>query len=161
MSEFTHFDEQGRARMVDITEKKATPRIAVAQSSVKMTEHVYRSIVEQKNKKGDVLAVAEVAGIMGAKQTSAIIPMCHPIPISGVSIRFEWNTPATGDYELIIIAEVKTVGSTGVEMEALTAVTAASLTVYDMCKALDKGIVIGETFLLEKSGGKSGDFRRE
>ncbi|MCM3739163.1 cyclic pyranopterin monophosphate synthase MoaC [Oceanobacillus luteolus] len=160
MSEFTHFDEQGRARMVDITDKKATSRVAVARSSVIVSENIYKNIVEQKNKKGDVLGVAEIAGIMGTKQTSTLIPMCHPIPISGVSIQFEWNTINTGEYELIIQAEVKTVGSTGVEMEALTAVTTAALTVYDMCKAIDKGIIIGETYLLEKSGGKSGDYKR-
>ncbi|MCF3942142.1 cyclic pyranopterin monophosphate synthase MoaC [Oceanobacillus alkalisoli] len=161
MTEFTHFDEAGRARMVDITEKKATNRTATARSSVKMSQDIYKNIVEQKNKKGDVLGVAEVAGIMGTKQTSNLIPMCHPIAISGVSIQFEWDGLETGDYELIIIAEVKTIGSTGVEMEALTAVTTAALTVYDMCKAIDKGIVIGETYLLQKSGGKSGDYKRE
>ncbi len=91
MSEFTHFDEQGRARMVDITDKKATSRVAVARSSVIVSENIYKNIVEQKNKKGDVLGVAEIAGIMGTKQTSTLIPMCHPIPISGVSIQFEWN----------------------------------------------------------------------
>lgn len=161
MKEFTHFDEQGRARMVDITEKQATNRTATARSSVKMSQEIYNNIVEQKNKKGDVLGVAEVAGIMGTKQTSNLIPMCHPIPISGVSIQFEWNRSDSGDYELIILAEVKTIGNTGVEMEALTAVTTAALTIYDMCKAIDKGIVIGETYLLQKSGGKSGDYKRK
>ncbi|MEJ8765538.1 cyclic pyranopterin monophosphate synthase MoaC [Oceanobacillus sp. HCA-5259] len=161
MKEFTHFDEQGRARMVDITEKQATNRTATARSSVKMSQEIYNNIVEQKNKKGDVLGVAEVAGIMGTKQTSNLIPMCHPIPISGVSIQFEWNRSESGDYELIILAEVKTIGNTGVEMEALTAVTTAALTIYDMCKAIDKGIVIGETYLLQKSGGKSGDYKRK
>ncbi|GGN63786.1 cyclic pyranopterin monophosphate synthase MoaC [Oceanobacillus indicireducens] len=161
MQEFTHFDEQGRARMVDITEKQATNRTATARSSVKMSQEIYNNIVEQKNKKGDVLGVAEVAGIMGTKQTSNLIPMCHPIPISGVSIQFEWNRSDSGDYELIILAEVKTIGNTGVEMEALTAVTTAALTIYDMCKAIDKGIVIGETYLLQKSGGKSGDYKRK
>lgn len=161
MQEFTHFDEQGRARMVDITEKQTTNRTATAKSSVKMSQEIYKNIVEQKNKKGDVLGVAEVAGIMGTKQTSNLIPMCHPIPISGVSIQFEWNRSKSGDYELIILAEVKTIGSTGVEMEALTAVTTAALTIYDMCKAIDKGIVIGETYLLQKSGGKSGNYKRK
>lgn len=161
MQEFTHFDEQGRARMVDITEKQATNRTATARSSVKMSQEIYKNIVEQKNKKGDVLGVAEVAGIMGTKQTSNLIPMCHPIPISGVSIQFEWNRSDSGDYELIILAEVKTIGNTGVEMEALTAVTTAALTIYDMCKAIDKGIVIGETYLLQKSGGKSGNYKRK
>lgn len=160
MAEFTHFDEQGRARMVDISDKKETARVAVAHSSVKMTEVVYKSITEQKNKKGDVLAVAEVAGIMGSKQTASLIPMCHPIPISGVKLSFEWKNNDPTIYELELTAEVKTVGSTGVEMEALTAVTIAALTVYDMCKAIDKSMVIGETYLLEKSGGKSGHYKR-
>ena len=160
MTEFTHFDEEGRARMVDITEKKTTNRTAKARSSVKISREIYKNIVDQKNKKGDVLGVAEVAGIMGTKQTANLIPMCHPIPISGVSIQFEWSGLESGDYELIILAEVKTTGNTGVEMEALTAVTTAALTVYDMCKAIDKGIVIGETYLLQKSGGKSGDYKR-
>ena len=160
MAEFTHFDEQGRARMVDITDKKETARVAIARSSVRMTEEVYKSITEQKNKKGDVLAVAEVAGIMGSKQTAALIPMCHPIPINGVKLSFEWKNRDSTTYDLEITAEVKTVGSTGVEMEALTAVTIAALTVYDMCKAIDKSMVIGETYLLEKSGGKSGHYIR-
>lgn len=161
MKGFTHFDEQGRARMVDITEKKITNRTAIARSSLQVSQEIYKNIVEQKNKKGDVLGVAEVAGIMGTKQTSNLIPMCHPIPISGVSIQFEWNPLESGDYELIILAEVKTTGSTGVEMEALTAVTTTALTVYDMCKAIDKGIVIRETYLVQKSGGKSGDYKRK
>jgi cyclic pyranopterin phosphate synthase len=113
-----------------------------------------------KNKKGDVLAVAQVAGIMGAKQTSALIPMCHPISITGVDLSFEWEPVEGEQYKLLIQAEVKTVGSTGVEMEALTAASVTALTVYDMCKAVDKGMVIGPTYLLEKSGGKSGDFKR-
>lgn len=160
MVDFTHFDEDGRARMVDISEKKETARVAKARSSVKMSEEVYTNIVEQKNKKGDVLGVAEVAGIMGSKQTATLIPMCHPIPISGVSLSFSWNQINSRTYELEIFAEVKTVGSTGVEMEALTAASVAGLTVYDMCKAVDKSMVIGETYLLSKSGGKSGDYKR-
>jgi cyclic pyranopterin phosphate synthase len=159
MGEFTHFDEEGRARMVDISDKQPTQRKAEARSSVFVSEEIYQNITEKKNKKGDVLGVAEVAGIMGAKQTPQLIPMCHPIPISGVSIRFEWKEAKNG-CELLITSAVKTVGTTGVEMEALTAASAAALTVYDMCKSLDKGIVIGETYLLEKSGGKSGDFKR-
>ena len=161
MTKLTHFDEHGRARMVDVSDKKATARVAIARSSVIMSKQVHESIVKQKNKKGDVLGVAEVAGIMGAKQTPMLIPMCHPIQISGVSIGFEWVESADDNYELVIHAKVKTVGNTGVEMEALTAATATALTVYDMCKAVDKGMVIGETYLLEKSGGKSGDYKRE
>lgn len=161
MADLTHFNQDGRAKMVDITEKKETSRKAVAHSSVEMSVAVYENIVQQKNKKGDVLAVAQVAGIMGAKQTSSLIPMCHPIPISGVDLSFEWISLEENKYELAITAEVKTVGSTGVEMEALTAASTAALTVYDMCKAVDKAMVIGPTYLQEKSGGKSGDYRRE
>ena len=161
MTDFTHFNEHGRAKMVDITEKKESFRKAIAYSSVQMSEEVYNNIVQLKNKKGDVLSVAQIAGIMGAKQTSSLIPMCHPIPISGVNLSFEWKPLKSNKYELIIAAEVKTVGSTGVEMEALTAATTAALTVYDMCKAIDKSMIIGQTCLQEKSGGKSGDYKRD
>lgn len=147
--------------MVDITEKKQNFRKATAHSSVLMQKEVYENIVQLKNKKGDVLAVAQIAGIMGAKQTSTLIPMCHPIPISGVNLSFEWQPLEDDSYELVIEAEVKTVGSTGVEMEALTAASIAALTIYDMCKAVDKAIVIGQTYLLEKSGGKNGDYKRK
>ncbi|RLL41161.1 cyclic pyranopterin monophosphate synthase MoaC [Oceanobacillus piezotolerans] len=161
MSDFTHFNEQARAKMVDITTKKESNRKAVAHSSVQMNKHVYENITQQQNKKGDVLAVAQVAGIMGAKQTPAIIPMCHPIPLGGVNLSFEWNIKENEVFELLIAVEVKTVGHTGVEMEALTAASIAALTVYDMCKAIDKGMIIGPTYLQEKSGGKNGDYRRE
>ncbi|MDC3417849.1 cyclic pyranopterin monophosphate synthase MoaC [Aquibacillus salsiterrae] len=160
MNEFTHFNDHGRAKMVDITDKQETSRMAKARSSVFMNQQVHENIVQQKNKKGDVLAVAQVAGIMAAKQTSSLIPMCHPIPISGVDLSFQWQTINDEEYELVMEAEVKTKGSTGVEMEALTAVTVAALTIYDMCKAVDKRIVIGSTYLLTKSGGKNGDFIR-
>ncbi|NCU17832.1 cyclic pyranopterin monophosphate synthase MoaC [Pallidibacillus pasinlerensis] len=161
MAEFTHFNEHGRAKMVDISDKKETARRAVACSSIQMSKEVYENITELKNKKGDVLAVAQVAGIMGAKQTANVIPMCHPIPITGVDLTFRWEKKENKQHELHIEAEVKTKGSTGVEMEALTAASITALTVYDMCKAVDKGMVIGPTYLLEKSGGKSGDFKRE
>lgn len=161
MTGLTHFNEDGRARMVDVSDKKATARKAIARSSVLMTNQVYQSIIEQKNKKGDVLGVAQVAGIMGAKQTPMLIPMCHPIQISGVDISFEWVKLNKDRFELVIYAEVKTIGNTGVEMEALTAASATALTVYDMCKAIDKSMTIGETYLLEKSGGKSGDYKRK
>ena len=160
VADFTHFNEHGRAKMVDISDKKETVRRAVACTSVQMNKEVYHNIVGGKNKKGDVLAVAQVAGIMGAKQTSNIIPMCHPIPITGVDLNFRWEQRENDLYELHIEAEVKTKGSTGVEMEALTAASVTALTVYDMCKAVDKAMVIGPTYLLEKSGGKSGDFKR-
>ncbi len=156
---FTHFNDQGRAKMVDITEKNETVRTAVAHSSIRVNEEIYTKVKENKMKKGDVLAVAQVAGIMAAKKTSEWIPMCHPLMLKGVDINFSWEEKSPA-YILHIEATVKTKGSTGVEMEALTAATATALTVYDMCKAIDKGMVIGPTYLVEKTGGKSGDYRR-
>ncbi len=155
----THFNEYGRAKMVDISNKEDTVRTAIARSSIQMSNQVYDAIQNQRIKKGDVLSVAQVAGIMAAKQTSSLIPMCHPIPISGVNITFQWKE-LTDIIELVIQTEVKTVGSTGVEMEALTAASISALTIYDMCKAVDKSMVIGSTYLLEKSGGKTGDYNR-
>ncbi|SDI19488.1 cyclic pyranopterin monophosphate synthase MoaC [Alteribacillus bidgolensis] len=160
MSEFTHFNEQGRAKMVDITEKKETARIAIARSSITVTKAVYDQIQEGKNKKGDVFAVSQVAGIMGAKKTSDIIPMCHPLSLNGVDIQFEWSISEDEKYTILITSEVKVKGNTGVEMEALTAASTAALTIYDMCKAVDKGMIIGPTYLLKKTGGKNGDFER-
>lgn len=159
MSDFTHFNEQGRAKMVDISEKSETERTALARSSVIVTEEIYDKIIGSKIKKGDVLAVAQVAGVMAAKKTSDWIPMCHPLQLKGIDISFEWIVE-NNTYELQIEAFVKTKGSTGVEMEALTAASATALTIYDMCKAVDKGMVIGQTFLIEKKGGKSGDYHR-
>ncbi|ARI78820.1 cyclic pyranopterin monophosphate synthase MoaC [Halobacillus mangrovi] len=158
MSEFTHFNEQGRARMVDISEKGETARTAVAHSSVQVNEEIYYKVTHKEMAKGDVLAVAQVAGIMAAKKTSDWIPMCHPLSLKGIDVSFDWETDEA--YTLHIEVEVKTKGSTGVEMEALTAASATALTVYDMCKALDKGMIIGPTYLLEKTGGKSGDYQR-
>lgn len=160
MSDFTHFNEQGRAKMVDISEKTDTVRTAIAKSTVIVNKEVYDKIEKKEIEKGDVLSIAQVAGIMAAKNTPMIIPLCHPIPLKGVDISFHWNIDGK-KYILEIIAMVKTKGATGVEMEALTAVFASALTIYDMCKALDKGIVIGPTFLVEKTGGKSGDYKRE
>ncbi|CAD2078342.1 Cyclic pyranopterin monophosphate synthase accessory protein [Jeotgalicoccus aerolatus] len=157
MSNFTHFNEEGRAKMVDISDKQVTKRTATAQSLLEVPENIYLGITEGTVKKGDVLAVAQVAGIMAAKNTHQIIPMCHPLSLSGVDVSFRWDTGE--NYVLIIEATVKTTGKTGVEMEALTAASAVALTVYDMCKALDKGMIIKETKLLEKSGGKSGDYK--
>ncbi|WP_042148565.1 cyclic pyranopterin monophosphate synthase MoaC [Paucisalibacillus sp. EB02] len=159
MNMLTHFNEYGRAKMVDISNKEDTVRTAIARSSIQMSNQVYDAIQNQRIKKGDVLSVAQVAGIMAAKQTSSLIPMCHPIPISGVNITFQWKE-LTDIIELVIQTEVKTVGSTGVEMEALTAASISALTIYDMCKAVDKSMVIGSTYLLEKSGGKTGDYNR-
>ncbi|ASK61234.1 cyclic pyranopterin monophosphate synthase MoaC [Virgibacillus phasianinus] len=159
MTDFTHFNGQGRAKMVDISEKKETERTAIARSSIFVTKEIYIKITNQEIKKGDVLAVAQVAGIMAAKRTSDWIPMCHPLQLKGIDISFDWSI-RDNKHELIIEAFVKTKGSTGVEMEALTAASATALTVYDMCKALDKGMVIGRTYLIEKKGGKSGDYFR-
>ncbi|MCC3359618.1 cyclic pyranopterin monophosphate synthase MoaC [Bacillus sp. REN16] len=158
MTSFTHFNEQGRARMVDITEKSDTVRTAIAKSSITVNKLIYEQIINNEVSKGDVLAVSQVAGIMAAKKTSDIIPMCHPLALKGVDIRFSWATEE--EYILHITVSVKTKGSTGVEMEALTAASVCALTVYDMCKAVDKGMVIGPTYLAEKTGGKNGDFKR-
>ncbi|WP_163539187.1 cyclic pyranopterin monophosphate synthase MoaC [Gracilibacillus sp. YIM 98692] len=160
MTDFSHMNEQGRAKMVDITDKAMTHRTAIARSSIFVGKKIYHKIVDEAVEKGDVLSVSQVAGIMAAKQTSQIIPMCHPLPLSGVDIQFDWQEAHTG-YELVITVEAKTKGSTGVEMEALTAASVTALTIYDMCKAVDKGIVIGQTYLVEKTGGKSGTYRRE
>lgn len=161
MSKLTHFNNQGRAKMTDITAKQETVRTAVAQSSITVNENIYRQITEGTNKKGDVFAVAQVAGIMAAKNTSNNIPMCHPILLSGTDIHFHWEIDeAKGQYDIIIRSEVKTKGSTGVEMEALGAVSIAALTIYDMCKAGGKEMIIGPTMLLSKTGGKNGDYTR-
>ncbi len=159
VSDFTHINEQGRARMVDISTKDDSVRIATARSSIVVNQEIYQNITDKTIEKGDVLSVAQVAGIMAAKNTSDWIPMCHPLQLKGVDISFDWEVKEDS-YRLLITSEVKTKGSTGVEMEALTAASATALTVYDMCKALDKGMVIGETYLLEKTGGKSGDYKR-
>ena len=162
MSELTHFNEQGRAKMVDVSDKAETTRTAIAKSSIIVNETIHSQITEGTNKKGDVFAVAQVAAIMAAKSTSSIIPMCHPIPLTGVNIHFEWNIDKSSvHYEVLIEAEVKTKGVTGVEMEALTAASAAALTIYDMCKAAGKEMVIGPTMLLRKTGGKNGDYERQ
>lgn len=162
MSELTHFNEQGRAKMVDVSEKNETVRTARAASAVVINEAIYQQIKDGTNKKGDVFAVAQVAGIMAAKNTAQIIPMCHPLALSGVDIQFEWNVDEPNShYEILLYAYVKTKGPTGVEMEAMTAASAAALTIYDMCKAAGKEMVIGPTMLLTKTGGKSGDYQRD
>jgi len=160
MSDFTHFNEQGRARMVDISSKNETERTAVARSSVHVNEEIYVKITENQIDKGDVFAVAQVAGVMAAKKTPDWIPMCHPLQLKGIDISFTWEND-DNNYKIQIEAFVKTKGSTGVEMEALTAASATALTIYDMCKAIDKGMVIGKTYLVEKKGGKSGDYLRD
>lgn len=154
--ELTHFNEEGRARMVDVTEKEPNLRTACASGCVRMLPSTVEAIRTGGIQKGDVLAVAQVAAIMAAKNTAQLIPMCHPLQLGGVDVRFRLMHDAVE-----ILAEVRCKGETGVEMEALTAVSAAALTVYDMCKALQKDMEITEIRLLEKTGGKSGDFRRE
>lgn len=155
--DLTHINEQGRAKMVDVSEKRETIREAVACGNVYMKKETLERIKEGNIKKGDVLAVAQVAGIMAAKKTSDIIPMCHPIMLSGCNMDFNYNFE---ENKIEIKATVKCTGQTGVEMEALTAVTVAGLTIYDMCKAIDKGMIISEVMLLKKSGGKTGLFER-
>ena len=154
--DFTHFNDQGRARMVDVSDKAPTLRTATAAGTVYMLPSTADAIRSGGVPKGDVLAVAQVAGIMAAKRTSEIVPMCHPLPLTGVDVRFSLREDAV-DVE----ATVKCKGETGVEMEALHAVSAAALTVYDMCKALQKDMVISDIRLLSKTGGKSGDYFRK
>lgn len=161
LSELTHFNEQGRAKMVDVSDKAVTTRTAIASSSIIVNQAIHAQISEGSNKKGDVFAVAQVAAVMAAKNTPSIIPMCHPLPLTGVDVRFQWLIDEEQDhYEILIEAEVKTKGVTGVEMEALTAAAAAALTIYDMCKAAGKEMIIGPTMLQKKTGGKNGDFER-
>ena len=160
----THFNEEGRARMVDVGEKNITQRIAIATGQVYLQPSTKRLIKDGDIKKGDVLAVAQVAGIMGAKKTSDIIPMCHPLLLTNVDIAFNDNSepdPETGLCCIEIKATVKVTGQTGVEMEALAAVSITALTIYDMCKAVDREIFFKNIGLIEKSGGKSGIFRKK
>jgi cyclic pyranopterin phosphate synthase len=154
----THINDQGRAKMVDVSSKDETERSAAAVGHVFMKSETLNRIKDGSIKKGDVLAVAQVAGIMAAKNTSNIIPMCHPIFISGCDIEFSMNFD---DNSIKIKSTVKNTGQTGVEMEALTAVSAAALTIYDMCKAIDRGMVVKDIMLMKKSGGKSGVFERK
>lgn len=153
---FTHFNEEGRARMVDVTEKEKTSRTAVAEGRILMRKETVEAIRAGGVAKGDVLAVAQVAGILAAKRTAEWIPLCHPLLLTGVDLQFELEEEAVA-----IRAAVRCHGETGVEMEALTAVSAAALTVYDMCKALQKDMELTEIRLVRKTGGKSGEFCRE
>jgi len=152
---FTHFNEDGRAKMVEVTDKEISKRVAIASGKVLMNKETIKLITSSSIKKGDVLSVAQIAGIMGTKRTSDLIPMCHPLMLTGVDMKLTLD-----DDGVNIECSVKTSGKTGVEMEALTGVSIAGLTVYDMCKAVDKHIVITDIRLEYKSGGKSGDFRR-
>ncbi|MBI5756249.1 MAG: cyclic pyranopterin monophosphate synthase MoaC [Nitrospirae bacterium] len=162
MADLTHFNIEGRAKMVDVSEKAATFRTAIATGMVYMQPETLNRIQEGKIAKGDVLAVAQVAGIMGAKRTPDLIPMCHPLLLTGVDISFtEYPEPdKNGLCAVGITATVKVGGQTGVEMEALTATAVAALTIYDMCKAIDKGMILSEICLQKKTGGKSGTYVR-
>jgi len=157
MAKITHFDREGRARMVDVGAKPMTKRVAVASGRVCMKAQTLRRIIERDVEKGDVLGVARVAGILAAKRTGELIPMCHPLQIDSVEIHLQ---PDPHRAEVQIEARVKSTGKTGVEMEALLATAAAALTIYDMCKAIDRGMTISDIKLMEKSGGKSGKYIR-
>ena len=157
MNDFTHFNENGRAKMVDVSEKSETSRTAVAAGCVRMNRETFELVKSGGMKKGDVLGAAQIAGIMAAKGTPDLIPMCHTLLLSGVDMAFELND---ADCTVEITATVRCQGVTGVEMEALTAVSVAALTVYDMCKAVQKDMEITDIRLLSKSGGKSGDYHR-
>jgi cyclic pyranopterin phosphate synthase len=157
MSEFTHLDTQGSVRMVDVSDKPQTARVAIAQGIIVMTPETLEKIQDQAVKKGNVLETARIAGIMAAKKTSELIPMCHPLNITHVQIDF---FPDKNKNAIRIESSVKITGQTGVEMEALTAVSVAALTIYDMCKSYDKEMIISDIMLVEKSGGKSGNFIR-
>ena len=154
---FTHFDEQGASRMVDVGDKPVTARMARAAAQVRMRPETLTRIRDRRLQKGDVLEVARLAGIMAAKRTGELIPLCHPLPLDAVDIGFSFSDPTT----LRIEATVRVTARTGVEMEALTAASVAALTVYDMCKAVDREMILGEICLLEKQGGRSGHFRRD
>ena len=156
--DFTHFDEKGNARMVDVTMKDETERIARAAGKIKVSAEVFAAVSQGSIAKGDVLTVATTAGIAGAKKTWELIPMCHILPLTGCRIEWELKEETC---EIYCLCTARCTGRTGVEMEALTGVSAALLTVYDMCKAMDKTMEIGEIHLLEKDGGKSGHFVRE
>ncbi len=158
MSELTHFNSEGRARMVDVTAKGETVRAAVARGEVKMKPATLEAVKEGRIAKGDVLAVAQTAGIMAAKQTWSLIPMCHPLFITGADLSFRIDEQQC---LVEIQATVRTTGKTGVEMEALTAVSVAGLTIYDMCKAIDRDMAVQNIRLVEKTGGKSGRYERE
>lgn len=156
--DLTHFNQQGRAKMVDVTQKPVTHRTATAAGAIAMHPETLQKIREGSIAKGDVLAVAQVAGILAAKRNWELIPMCHPLSLTGIDLAFALSDQPC---QVSITATVSCTGVTGVEMEALTAVSVAALTIYDMCKAVQKDMTIGNIRLLEKSGGKSGDYRRE
>ena len=155
MGDFTHLDDQGRARMVDVGDKASSHRKAIARAEIHMSPETIQALTQGGIPKGDVLAVARVAGIQAAKKTAELIPLCHPLPLTSVTVEFEIK-----EDRVEIESKAETFGQTGVEMEALTACSVAALTIYDMCKALDRMMVIESVALWEKEGGKSGDWKR-
>jgi cyclic pyranopterin phosphate synthase len=156
MNKLTHFDSSGQAHMVDVSDKASTHRVAIATGCIQMNPNTYELIESGGHKKGDVLGIARIAGIQAAKKTADLIPLCHPIALTHVSIEFQSDRSS---HRIYCQARAETTGPTGVEMEALTATQIALLTIYDMCKAVDRGMVISDIKLLEKSGGKSGDWK--
>ncbi|MGD1074780.1 MAG: cyclic pyranopterin monophosphate synthase MoaC [Thermodesulfovibrionales bacterium] len=157
MRKLSHLDKEGKARMVDVSEKSPTKREAVARGSIHMKPQTVKLILDSAIAKGDVISVARIAGVMGAKKTSELIPLCHPLNVTSIAVEITVDEARS---LLDVEATAKTIGQTGVEMEALTAVSVAALTVYDMCKAVDKEMVISGIMLMEKRGGKSGEFKR-
>jgi cyclic pyranopterin phosphate synthase len=156
MNKLTHFDNSGQAHMVNVGDKPSTHRVAIATGTITMLSETFAMVQSGDHKKGDVLGIARIAGIQASKKTSDLIPLCHPLALTHVSLEFQ-SSPKTSSITCIVKAE--TTGPTGVEMEALTAVQVALLTIYDMCKAVDRGMVLGDVKLLEKSGGKSGEWK--
>ena len=156
MNKLTHFDESGQAHMVNVGDKAATHRIAIATGKISMLPETFKMVEAGTHKKGDVLGIARIAGIQASKKTADLIPLCHPLALTHVSLEFQTNA---NDNSITCQVKAETTGPTGVEMEALTAVQVALLTIYDMCKAVDRGMVIGDVKLLEKSGGKSGEWK--
>ena len=156
MNKLTHFDESCQAHMVNVGDKASTHRIAIATGKISMLPETFKMVEAGNNKKGDVLGIARIAGIQASKKTADLIPLCHPLALTHVSLEFQISQ---NEYSITCQVKAETTGPTGVEMEALTAVQVALLTIYDMCKAVDRGMVIGDVRLLEKSGGKSGEWK--
>ena len=156
MNKLTHFDESGQAHMVNVGDKASTHRVAVATGKISMLPETFKMVEAGTHKKGDVLGIARIAGIQASKKTAELIPLCHPLALTHVGLEFQLNTK---ENSITCQVRAETIGPTGVEMEALTAVQVALLTIYDMCKAVDRGMVMGDIKLLEKSGGKSGDWK--
>ncbi|MCK4847200.1 MAG: cyclic pyranopterin monophosphate synthase MoaC [Deltaproteobacteria bacterium] len=159
-NDLTHFSDSGRARMVDVSEKATTERVAVARGTILMNKDTLKRIRSNEIKKGDVLTVANISAVMATKRTSDMIPMCHPLPLTGVEVDFEDGTESDGRASIEVTVTAKCVGQTGVEMEALSGASTALLTIYDMCKAIDRGMTITNIELIEKRGGKSGHWLR-